>query len=198
MAGNVWEGRHDWYSDRHPQDEVKPCCVPRNPRGAPSRSHPAQPQFPIPRKVIKGGLPARGQLSHALPAGGQATADDRHRHEPHRLSLRLAPDRCRESWRAASVCFARSGYSRQRNRESGRRDPRRHRHLRRALPARHRPAALVPAAAARGGSPGRRGSHRAKGAGQARLALLGKPFSSARKADTSGGAGRRLGQRLRS
>ena len=50
-------GRPTGTSDRHPQDEDKPCCVPRNPRGGDVEGSydPAQPQFPIPRKVIKGG-----------------------------------------------------------------------------------------------------------------------------------------------
>ena len=57
MAGNVWEWTEDWWTNRHPDDVDGPCCAPTNPRGGSIEQSfdPAQPQFPIARKVIKGG-----------------------------------------------------------------------------------------------------------------------------------------------
>ena len=58
MAGNVWEWTADWFVPRHGEGVVKACCGPvANPRIlSPDRSYdPAQPEFKIPRKVVKGG-----------------------------------------------------------------------------------------------------------------------------------------------
>jgi formylglycine-generating enzyme required for sulfatase activity len=57
MAGNVWDWTAAWYTDRHPDEVGEPCCIPRNPRGGAVEDSfdKGQPQFRVPRKVIKGG-----------------------------------------------------------------------------------------------------------------------------------------------
>jgi formylglycine-generating enzyme required for sulfatase activity len=57
LTGNTWEWTADWYVERRPNDSDESCCVTQNPRGGrPEQSYdPEQPQFLVPRKVIKGG-----------------------------------------------------------------------------------------------------------------------------------------------
>ena len=55
MAGNVWEWTADWWSSPHP-DGGRSCCTSERPQPTIEGSYdPAQPQFRVPRKVVKGG-----------------------------------------------------------------------------------------------------------------------------------------------
>ncbi len=80
MTGNVWEWTDDFFTPRHPGEEPKACCVPRNPRVAsPEQSFAVGvPGADIPRRVIKGGshLCAPNYCLRYRPAARQAEAVD--------------------------------------------------------------------------------------------------------------------------
>jgi len=89
MIGNVWEWTTDWYSDHHPPKAEGPCCVPHNPQGGPQALgyDQTQPGIRTPAGLLRGLLSLRAKLLPALPSGGTASADDRHRHLSYRISL---------------------------------------------------------------------------------------------------------------
>ena len=78
MAGNVWEWTSDYFRPRPPEEPIKACCTPRNPRiNSPNVSYETNlPDAHIPRRVVKGGshLCAPNYCLRYRPAARQGEA----------------------------------------------------------------------------------------------------------------------------
>jgi len=78
MAGNVWEWTSDFFRPRHPEEPVKSCCTPRNPRVETYEQNQIAhlPDAHIPRRVVKGGshLCAPNYCLRYRPAARQGEA----------------------------------------------------------------------------------------------------------------------------
>ncbi|WP_082510322.1 MULTISPECIES: formylglycine-generating enzyme family protein [unclassified Rhizobium] len=57
MIGNTWEWTVDFWTTRHPEAALKPCCIPSNPRSTDIEGSidERQANLKIPRRVLKGG-----------------------------------------------------------------------------------------------------------------------------------------------
>jgi sulfatase modifying factor 1 len=80
MAGNVWEWTSDWFVPLSADEAVQSCCTTAAPRvvSAEQSYDPAQPQFRIPRRVVKGGshLCAPNYCLRYRPAARQPQMQD--------------------------------------------------------------------------------------------------------------------------
>ena len=78
MAGNIWEWTSDYFRPRPPEEPIKACCTPRNPRiNSPNVSYETNlPDAHIPRRVVKGGshLCAPNYCLRYRPAARQGEA----------------------------------------------------------------------------------------------------------------------------
>ena len=93
MAGNVWEWTDRLVCRTSPRGREQAVLRARQPARRPGRGElrPGAAAVPDPAQGDQGRLvPLRRQLLHALPPGRPASADGRHRHEPHRLPLRAS------------------------------------------------------------------------------------------------------------
>ena len=93
-AATTWpatsgSGPHDWYARATRRTSTRVLRAPQPAGAARGELRPGAAAVPRPAQGHQGRLvPVRRQLLPALPPGRPATADGRHRHEPHRLPLR--------------------------------------------------------------------------------------------------------------